>query len=148
MWQTTRNWFSIWHQTSQNILIILLLGLRELFIWREGSFLTYTRNSEQHQNIAGIKSTLKIPPRHNGATPIKIKGHNLRDHVAYFISNQHTNKGLDPNIHVHWWYLWYQRQIYTIHPCCKLHQQTCHLQPRTMHRSYGAIHQQHATNIC
>ena len=28
-----------------------------------------------------------------------IKGHNLKDHMAYFISNQYTNKGLDPNIH-------------------------------------------------
>ena len=26
--------------------------------------------------------------------------HNLKDHAAYFISNQHTNKGLDQNIHV------------------------------------------------
>ena len=28
------------------------------------------------------------------------KGHNLKAHVAYLISNHHTNKGLDPNIHV------------------------------------------------
>ena len=46
------------------------------------------------------KSTLKIPPRHNGIMPIKIHRHNLKDHVAYFISNKHTDKGLDPNIHV------------------------------------------------
>ena len=29
-----------------------------------------------------------------------IKGHNLKAPVGYFISNQHINKGLDPNIHV------------------------------------------------
>ena len=29
-----------------------------------------------------------------------IKGHNLKAHVKYFIINQHTNKALDPNIHV------------------------------------------------
>ena len=32
--------------------------------------------------------------------PIKIKGHDLRDHMAYFISNQHAKKGPQPNIHV------------------------------------------------
>ena len=43
---------------------------------------------------------LNVPPRHTGFIPITIKGHNLKDHVAYFISIQHTNKGLDPKIHV------------------------------------------------
>ena len=62
---------------------------RHFFIQREGSFLTYTRNREEHHNIVVVKSTLKIPPRHNGAIPIRI-----------FISNQHTKKGLNPNIHV------------------------------------------------
>ena len=47
-----------------------------------------------------VKSTLKIPPRHNGAVPIRIKGHDLRDQVAYFITRQHTKKGLDTNIFV------------------------------------------------
>ena len=32
--------------------------------------------------------------------PIRIKVHDLKDQVAYFISNQHTKKGLNPNIHV------------------------------------------------
>ena len=32
--------------------------------------------------------------------PINIKAHDLRDQVTYFISNQHTKKGLNPNIHV------------------------------------------------
>ena len=73
---------------------------RQLFMQGKGSFLTYTRNSKQHQNIVVIKSTLKIPPRQNGVIQIKIKGHNFSDHVAYFISNQHIKKGLDPNIHV------------------------------------------------
>ena len=67
---------------------------------REGSFLTYTRNSVQHHNFTVMKSTLKIPPRHNGNIPIRIKGHDLRDHVEYFISNQHTKKRLDPKLHV------------------------------------------------
>ena len=73
---------------------------KQLFIQREGSFFTYTRNCEQQHNITVVKSTFKIPPRHNGVTPIMIKGHNLKAHVGYFISNQHINEGLDPNIHV------------------------------------------------
>ena len=46
-----------------------------------------------------MKSPLKIPARNNDITPI-IKGHNLKTPIGYFISNQHINKGLDPNIHV------------------------------------------------
>ena len=85
---------------KRNLLYYCWVSDRQLFIQREGSFLTYTRNKEQHRNITIIKSILKIPARYNDAIPIKIKGYNLRDHMAYFISNQHTKKGLDPNIHV------------------------------------------------
>ena len=47
-----------------------------------------------------MKSTLQIPPRHNSIIPITTKGHNLKTPMGYLISNQHINKGLDPNIHV------------------------------------------------
>ena len=47
-----------------------------------------------------MKSPLKIPPRYDGSIPITIKGHNLKTPVGYFISNQHINRALDPNIHV------------------------------------------------
>ena len=73
---------------------------KQLFIQREGSSLTYTRNCEQQHNIAVVKFTLKILLRHNGIIPIKIKGHNLKDPVGYFIIYQNTKKGLDPNIYV------------------------------------------------
>ena len=73
---------------------------RQLFIQKEGKFLTYTRNKEELHNITVIKSLLKIPPRHNGTIPIRIKGYDLWDHMAYLISNQNTKKGLDPNIHL------------------------------------------------
>ena len=43
---------------------------------------------------------LKIPPKHNGMGSIKFTGHNLQDHVAYFINSQHTKKDLEPNIHI------------------------------------------------
>ena len=58
---------------------------KQLFIQREGSFYTYTRNCEQPHNIAVVKSPLKIPPMYNSITPIK--GHNLKAPVGYFISN-------------------------------------------------------------
>ena len=60
----------------------------------------YTRNSEQQHNIAVVKSTLQMPPRHSGIIPITIKEYNVKAHRRYFISNQHGNKGCGPNIHV------------------------------------------------
>ena len=35
---------------------------------------------------------------HNGIIPIKIKGHQIKGHMAYFISNHDSKKGKDPNI--------------------------------------------------
>ena len=73
---------------------------KQLFIQREGSFLTYTRNCEQQHNIGVVKSPLKIPPRHNAIIPVTIRGHNLKTPVGYINSNQHINKRLDQNINV------------------------------------------------
>ena len=54
---------------------------RHLFIQREGSFLTYTRNKEDlHNSTSQIYA--EDYPRHNGAVPIKFRGHNLQDQVA------------------------------------------------------------------
>ena len=47
-----------------------------------------------------VKSTLKILPRHNGIVPIKIKGHTIKGYMAYFISDQDSTKGRDPNINI------------------------------------------------
>ena len=46
------------------------------------------------------ESALKKLPRHNGIIPIKIKGHVIKVHMAYFISDQDSKKGKDPNIHI------------------------------------------------
>ena len=73
---------------------------KQLFIQREGSFLTCTNNCEEEHNTTVVKSTLKIPPSHNGIIPITIKGHNLKAPTGHVISNHHINNGLDPNIHV------------------------------------------------
>ena len=65
---------------------------KNCYIQREGRLLTYTIKCEQKANIAVVKSTLKIPPRHNGVIPIKIKGHVIKGHMAYFTSDQDSKK--------------------------------------------------------
>ena len=65
------------------------------YIQKDARFLTYTRSCEQKATIGIVKSTLKIPPRHNGVIPIKIKGH-----MAYFISYQDSTKGNSPKINI------------------------------------------------
>ena len=47
-----------------------------------------------------INSRLKIPPRQNGIVPIKIKGHTITGHMAYFVSDQDSTKGKDPNMNI------------------------------------------------
>ena len=73
---------------------------KNCYIQKDGKFLTYTRNCEQKETIGIVKSSLKIPPRHNGIIPIKIKGHTLQGHMVYFISDQDSTKGKDPNINI------------------------------------------------
>ena len=50
--------------------------------------------------IGIVKLTLKIPPRHNGVIPIKITGQTLKEHMAYFITDDDSTKGKDPNINI------------------------------------------------
>ena len=69
---------------------------RNCFIQKAGRFLTNTRNYEQKANVTIVKSTLKIPPRHNGIIPTNIKGHAIKGHTAYFISDQESKKERTP----------------------------------------------------
>ena len=50
--------------------------------------------------IGTIKSTFKIPPRHNGVVPIKISGPLIITHMPYFLTNDSTPKCRDPNIKI------------------------------------------------
>ena len=50
--------------------------------------------------IGTVKSMLKIPPRHNGVIPIKISGPIIKTHMAYFLTDDSTPKGRDPNINI------------------------------------------------
>ena len=63
-------------------------------------FLSYTRNCEQKVTIGIVKSTLKIPPRHNGVVQIKITGQAIKEHMAYFITDEDSTRGRDPNINI------------------------------------------------
>ena len=71
---------------------------KDYYIQMNSQFLTYTRSCEQNATIGIVKSTLKIPPQHNGIIPIKIKGHSITGHVVNFISNHESTEGKDPNI--------------------------------------------------
>ena len=73
---------------------------KNCYIQRDGRFLTYMRTCEQKATIGIVKSALKIPPRHNGIIPIKIKGHTIKGHMGYFTSNRNSSKGKDPNINI------------------------------------------------
>ena len=73
---------------------------KNCYLQKDRRFLTYTRNCEQKVTVGIVESMLKIPPRHNGIKPIKIKGHSFTGHTAYFINDQDSTKGKDPNINI------------------------------------------------
>ena len=73
---------------------------KNCYIQRDGKFLTYTRTCEQKARIGIVKLTLKIPPRHNGVVPIKITGQTIKEHMTYFITDEVSTKGRDPNINI------------------------------------------------
>ena len=70
------------------------------YMQKEGKFLVYTNNCDRKATIGTVKSTLKIPPQHNDVTPIKISGPIIEEHMAYFITDDNTSKGRDPNINI------------------------------------------------
>ena len=79
---------------------MLGIRLKTVTYKKEGKFLTCTRNCEQEATIGFVKSTLKIPPQHNGVVPIKITGQEIKEHIAYYITDEDSTKGRDPNINI------------------------------------------------
>ena len=73
---------------------------KNCYIQKEGKFQTYTRNCEQKATIGTVKSSLKIPPQHNGIVPIKISGPVIKEQMAYFLTDDNSTKGRDPNINI------------------------------------------------
>ena len=65
-----------------------------------GRFLAFTHATTQKATIGTIKSTLKIPPRHNGVVPIKVSGLLIITDTAHFVTDDNTPKGRDPNINI------------------------------------------------
>ena len=57
---------------------------RNCYIQKDDKFLTYTHACNCKATIGTVKSTLRIPPQHNGVVPIKISGPILETHMAYF----------------------------------------------------------------
>ena len=72
----------------------------QCYIQRNGKFLSFMHATRQKATIGTVKSTLKIPPRHNGVVPIKISGPSITTDTALFIADDSTHKGKDPNINI------------------------------------------------
>ena len=73
---------------------------QQCYIQRNGKFLSFMHAAHQKATIGPVKSTLKIPPRHNGVVPIKISRPSIPTDTAYFIADTCTHKGKDPNISI------------------------------------------------
>ena len=73
---------------------------KQCYIQQNGKFLTFTHANNCKATIGTVKSTLKIPPRHNGVVPIKISRSLITTHTAPFITDDSTAKGRDPNINI------------------------------------------------
>ena len=73
---------------------------KQCYIQQNGKFLTFTHANNHKATIGTVKSTLKIPPRHNGVVPIKISGPLITTHTAHIITDDSTPKGRDPNINI------------------------------------------------
>ena len=73
---------------------------KNCYIQWNGKCLVYTHSCNHTATIGTVKSTLKIPPRHNGVIPIKVSGPIITTHMAYFLTDDSTPKGKDPNINI------------------------------------------------
>ena len=73
---------------------------QQCYIQRNGKFLAFTHATTHKATIGTVKSTLKIPPRHNGVVPIKVSGLLITTDTAHFVTDDNTPKGRDPNINI------------------------------------------------
>ena len=73
---------------------------KKCHIQRDGKSLTYTQYCKQKTTISTVISSLKIPLHHNGVVPLKITGPIIKEHMAYFITNDNSTMGRDPNINI------------------------------------------------
>ena len=78
------------------------------YAWDKAKIATYkkvdnsshTPETVNKATIGIVKLTLKFWPRHNGIVPIKITGQAIKEHMAYFNTDEDSTKGKDPNINI------------------------------------------------
>ena len=73
---------------------------QQCYIQQNGRFLAFTHATTQKATIGTVKSTLKIPPTHNGVVPIKISGQLLTTDTAHFVTDDSMHKGKDSNVNI------------------------------------------------
>ena len=73
---------------------------QQCYIQQNGRFLAFPHATTQKAMIGTVKSTLKIPPRHNGVVPIMISGQLITTDTAHFVTDDSTLKGKDPNVNI------------------------------------------------
>ena len=59
-----------------------------------GQFLCYMEDMESGINRVSVAKTIHIPPRHNGAISVSIRGHDIKTPTACFIGSQY----MDPEV--------------------------------------------------
>ena len=64
---------------------------KRCYIRYKGQFLCYTEDMESGINRVSIAKTIRIPPKHNGAISVSIKGHDIKTPTACFIGSQYTD---------------------------------------------------------
>ena len=64
---------------------------KRYYIRYNGQFLCYTEDMESGINRVSIAKTIHIPPKHNGAISVSIKGHDIKTPTACFIRSQYTD---------------------------------------------------------
>ena len=64
------------------------------YIRHNGQFLCYTEDMESEINRVSITKTIRIPPRHNGAISVSIRGHDIKTPTTCFIGSQY----MDPEV--------------------------------------------------
>ena len=64
---------------------------KRCYIRYKGNFLCYTEDMESGINRVSIAKTICIPPKHNGAISVSIKGHDIKTPTACFVRSQYTD---------------------------------------------------------
>ena len=64
---------------------------KRCYIRHNGQFLCYTEDMESGINRVSVAKTIHIPPRHNGAISVSIRGHDIKTPTTCFIRSQYTD---------------------------------------------------------